>query len=101
MVEVRWSPRAAQELEDACAYIALDSEPAAERFARLVVDVTRRLAAFPRSGRIVPEFGRDDIREIMVQSYRVVYRLRSGDDVEIGSVQHGARPLDFPEGERA
>jgi len=88
MAAVRWSPRAAQDLEDACDFIARDSEAAAKR----VVEATRQLASFPRSGRIAPEFGRDDIREGIVQSYRVVYRL-VGDDVQIATIQHAARLL--------
>jgi plasmid stabilization system protein ParE len=59
--------------------------------------VTDRLSQFPRSGRIVPELGRDDIREVIVQSYRVIYRLR-GDEVEILTVHHSARRLDDPPG---
>lgn len=93
MAAVRWSPRAAQDLEDACNFIARDSEAAAERLARRVVEATRQLSNFPRSGRITPEFGRDDVREVIVQSYRVVYRL-VGDDVQIATIQHAARLLD-------
>ena len=98
MATVRWSPRAAQELVDICAAIARDSERAAEQFARRVIDATRRLESFPRSGRIVPEFGREDTREVVVQGYRVVCRLVSG-DVELSTIQHGARILDVPDGE--
>ena len=96
MALVRWSTRAAQELEETCLFLASDSIPAAERFAERVVQGTRRLGAFPRSGWIAPEFGREDIREIIVQGYRIVYRLVE-DDVEIATVQHGARPLDLPD----
>jgi plasmid stabilization system protein ParE len=30
---------------------------------------------FPRSGRVVPELSRDDVRELIVGDYRIVYRL--------------------------
>ena len=99
MAAVRWSPRAAQELEDACDFIAHDSEAAGERFAKRVIEATRRLSVFPRSGRVAPEFGRNDIREIIVQSYRVVYRLVD-DDVQIATIQHTARLLDASAFER-
>jgi toxin ParE1/3/4 len=66
MAAVRWSPRAAQDLDAACDFIAHDSESAAERLAKRVIEATRQLAGFPRSGRIAPEFGRDDIREVVV-----------------------------------
>ncbi len=94
MAEVRWSPKAVLELEDICVTIAGDSESAAQRFAERVVRATRQLTDFPRSGRMVPEFGRDDVRELIVQRYRVVYRLVEY-AAEITTVRHGARLLDI------
>jgi plasmid stabilization system protein ParE len=43
-------------------------------------------------GRGVPEIDRHDIREVIVQNYRIIYRLLP-DEVEILTVHHGARPL--------
>ena len=31
----------------------------------------------PHAGRVVPEFDRDDIREVIVGNYRIVYRVRA------------------------
>jgi hypothetical protein len=33
------------------------------------------LAKFPKSGRKVPEFDNEDMRELLVYSYRVLYRI--------------------------
>ena len=33
------------------------------------------VARLPRSGRKVPEYGRDDVREVFVGRYRIVYRI--------------------------
>ncbi len=63
----------------------------AELFARRVAQTTDRLA-FPLLKWVVPEIGRDDIREVIVQSYRVIYQLLP-DEVEILTVHHGASPL--------
>jgi plasmid stabilization system protein ParE len=51
---------------------------------------------FPQSGRLVPEIGQADIREILVQDIRIIYKV--GDDVVlILAVRHGARLLgDIP-----
>jgi plasmid stabilization system protein ParE len=54
---------------------------------------TDKLESFPRSGRIVPELGIENIREILVGSYRIIYRIRY-DDVHLLTVHHGARLLD-------
>jgi toxin ParE1/3/4 len=32
----------------------------------------------PASGRVVPEFGRPDVREVFVRTYRVVYKITRG-----------------------
>jgi len=45
---------------------------------------------FPELGRIVPEVGRAEVREILFREYRVVYRLRPR-LVEVLTVRHGRR----------
>ena len=40
-------------------------------------EATERLEAFPRSGRVVPELRREEMREIVLGDYRIVYRLDS------------------------
>jgi toxin ParE1/3/4 len=47
----------------------------------------------PRSGRETPELGKEDIREIIVGSYRVIYRIKA-EQVQILTVHHGSRILD-------
>ncbi len=37
-----------------------------------------RLADFPESGRVVPEFGLANLREIICPPFRIVYRLEAG-----------------------
>lgn len=93
MAQVRWTPQAADDLEAICLFIARDSAAMAAVFADRIFQATERLAAHPRSGRIVPEFGREDLREIILASYRIIYRLRA-DDVQLITLHHGARLLD-------
>jgi toxin ParE1/3/4 len=50
------------------------------------------LAQFPRSGRMVPEFGDENVRELIVYSYRVIYRIHEQEAV-IAAVIHGKRAL--------
>ena len=41
-------------------------------------DAVSRIEQFPASGRIVPELeGRQDLRELVVGQYRIVYRLEA------------------------
>jgi toxin ParE1/3/4 len=55
---------------------------------------TRRLSTFPMSGRVVPEFGDDNIREVFAYSYRIIYRVE-GETVTIAAVVHGKRPVEL------
>jgi len=55
-------------------------------------DASRSLRRFAKRGRIVPEENDPNIRELFIQSYRLIYRLR-GNEVEIINFIHGARDL--------
>jgi toxin ParE1/3/4 len=93
MAQVRWTPQAADDLEATCLFIARDSPQLAAAFADRVLRTTDRLAGYPRSERIVPELGIENIREVIGGSYRVIYRIRQ-DEVHLLTLHHGARLLD-------
>ena len=90
---VTWSPRALSDLEAIAAYIAADSPSYAKAVVRRVISSTRTLARFPQSGRVVPEFGRNDIRELFAYSYRIIYQVHET-GVVVAAVVHGKRVLD-------
>jgi len=48
---------------------------------------------FPEAGHLVPEFERNDIREIYVHSYRVIYQIHS-EEIRLLTIIHGARLLE-------
>ena len=50
------------------------------------------LDQFPRSGRQVPEFDDENVRELIVYSYRIICRLREN-EVTIVAIVHGRRNL--------
>ena len=60
--------------------------------ARLIRAVAR-LRDFPQSGRVVPEFDRSAVREIVERPYRIIYRLVRDDEVHILTVHHAAKRL--------
>jgi plasmid stabilization system protein ParE len=91
--KIRWSPRAASNFEDICNYIAKDSEYYASLFAKKVNAIVKTIPKFPKAGRVVPEYGDENLREKIYGNYRIVYRLK-GKFVEIVAVCHGAKPLD-------
>ena len=93
MAQVEWTIQALDELSAICQFIEKDSVHYARLFACRVFDEVNIMLTFPRSGRIVPEFGNPDIREVIVGDYRIVYRVVKEELCEILAVYHGARLL--------
>ena len=90
--QVALSPSARRDLRDIVRYISLDSPDRAVTFGQFLLSSTKRLADFPKMGRVVPEFDDASIREIVVRSYRVIYRVDDGDcRVDVARFWHGAR----------
>jgi plasmid stabilization system protein ParE len=87
-----WSQRAVQDLEAIAEYIAQDSPAYAAGVVRTIINQTKTLSLFPRSGRKVPEFDDENIRELLAYSYRVIYRIQE-EEVLIAAVIHGKRLL--------
>lgn len=88
-MKLTWSPQAVENLNQIVDLIALDKKETAHRWARMVEAKVARLSRFPLSGRVVPEVRRDEIREILVGSYRVIYKVEKG--VSILTIFHGAK----------
>jgi toxin ParE1/3/4 len=55
-----------------------------------IVERSETLDVFPEVGRIVPEIGDSEIREVFVYSYRLVYRITSV-GVDILALIHSKR----------
>lgn len=92
-MKLRWSDIAEADLDDIYDYIARDVAYYAELFVDRLVEATDKLIDHPRIGRQVPEAEqRDDIRELIVQGYRIIYQTRT-DDVQVLTVLHGSRDL--------
>jgi toxin ParE1/3/4 len=87
-----WSARARRELREIGAFIARDKPGAANRWVEVLMAAADQAAELPLSGRIVPEYGRDDLREVIRRGYRVVY-LVTDEQVEIVTVREGHRRL--------
>lgn len=91
-MKILWSPSALARVEEIGAFIAKDNRVAAERWVIGVFEATARLEDFPRSGRVVPEVGATDVREVIFGSYRVIYSV--GEQIEVLAIVHGRQLLD-------
>ena len=91
---VVWSPAALDDAEAVIAYIARDSAQYASAVARKLRDAARGLRDFPLSGRTVPELRDERVREKLVYSYRLIYRVEPA-QVTIVAIIHVRRSPDF------
>lgn len=92
MAEIRWSLTTSGDLQELEDFIARDSVLHAVNFINRIVEVAGKLRSTPQLGRVVPEFGREDLRELLFRGYRIVYLLKD-DAVTILRVVHGGRDL--------
>ena len=87
MATVRWSSRALRNLSSIRDYWSDNvSEEVAERLTTEIVEAVGRLSDFPELGRVIPELGQRDLREVLSGNYRVPYRLLDGESVYIVTV---------------
>ncbi len=92
-MRVIWTPEAQAHLDGIYQYIARDTP----FYARQTVDkLTRRseqLNRHPRSGRPILQYEDDNLRELIVYPYRLIYRLKGDDIIDVIAVFHGAQQL--------
>lgn len=89
-MRIRWSALASKHIVEIAAYIAETSPVAAARWLDTLEAKVGRLADFPRSGTPIPDFQGDNLRQIVLGRYRVVYRVEMR-SVLILTVRHTAR----------
>ncbi|MFQ5528642.1 MAG: type II toxin-antitoxin system RelE/ParE family toxin [Thermoanaerobaculia bacterium] len=90
MGRVRWTEEAARWLRDIHDYIAQDSPESARRVVREIHARGESLAAFSERGYRYEDRPDRNIRILLWGHYRIAYLVRSGGDVEILGVFHGA-----------
>jgi toxin ParE1/3/4 len=89
---VRWSRRAARDLAQIHLYLEGDDPEAADRWIGKLWERAERASKTPLAGRIVPEYGRPDVREVFLKNYRIIYRTE-GRAFIVVTVMEGHRLL--------
>ncbi len=92
-MKVLWMPLALGQIQEIAEHITRDKPQAARRWADRVFDLAAGLAAFPKQGRVVPESGREEIRELFHGHYRIIYRLDE-ETISVLTVRDGRRLFD-------
>ena len=92
MVTIEWSEIALDDLKEIHAYISKDSKMYADRYVDKLFNRVDQLESHPKSGRVVPEYSFETIRELIEGNYRIVYKIVQ-DTISILRVHHAARLL--------
>ena len=93
-MKVFWSSEARSKHREIREYIARDNREAARKWAIETFVATKKLAELPKLGRMVPEFQRENLRELIHgRHYRIVYRILNN-EIEIVTIAHTAQRIE-------
>ena len=91
-MKVYWTLNAITHLTNIYEFISLNSPTYARRMVDRITRRSEQITSHPLSGRKVPEYEADDIREIIENPYRIVYRVKQN-HIDVLAVIHGAQLL--------
>ena len=93
---ITFAASAVNDLDDIRSWYADQQVPAVgDKLLREIISQVERLGAFPESGRVVPEFGIANLREIICSPFRIIYRLDES-KVRVVRVWRSERLLKMP-----
>jgi Plasmid stabilization system protein len=91
---IEWSPTSRLDFRDLILFISEENFSVANHFRNKIINHVIQVAKYPKSGRVVPEFQDENIREIIQKPYRIVYRINKKKIlVEIVRIWHSARGI--------
>ncbi len=91
-MKVKWTNSAVDHLISIHEYISQNSEIYANNVLEKLIDRSEQLNFFPNSGRVVPEYKSDKIRELIENPYRIIYLIKEG-QIDILAVIHTAQQI--------
>ncbi|MCF6271273.1 MAG: type II toxin-antitoxin system RelE/ParE family toxin [Melioribacteraceae bacterium] len=90
---IKWSPEAVEDTELIAEYIARDSDFYARSVVTKILNTSRKISQHPYICRIVPEIKNENIRELFIYNYRLIYKINNH-TITIVAVIHGKRLLE-------
>ncbi|BCU13540.1 MULTISPECIES: type II toxin-antitoxin system RelE/ParE family toxin [Microcystis] len=95
-MKVFWTETAVNHLSAIYNYISQNSPQYAQRLVERLTRRSEQIANFPFSGRLVPEFETEQIREVIEGSYRIIYYIKP-EQIDVIAVLHAARNIENPQ----
>ena len=91
-MKVLWADAAESQLKAIHDYVAQTSPDYALRLVDRLTKRSRQIAVFPFSGRMLPEYELNEVRELIEGSYRMIYLINEEkDQIEVLAVIHTSR----------
>jgi toxin ParE1/3/4 len=91
-VRVLWTDAAIAQLDLIHNYVAQTSPEYAQRIVDQLTHRSKQIADFPFSGRMVPEYELNIVRELIEGSYRIIYLIKDEKErIEVLAVIHTSR----------
>ena len=91
-MKVYWTQTAIENLSAIYNYVAQTSPKYASRLVERITTRSEQITTFPLSGRTVPEFENQQIREVIAGSYRIIYYIKP-EQIDILAVIHGSQQI--------
>ncbi len=95
-MKIIWAPLAIDRATEIAEYIALDNPTAAQKWIDLIFQEVELFGSSPQMGRVVPEIGSKQIRELIIGNYRIIYRIDKI-SISILTIRHGKQILPVEE----
>ena len=89
---VIWAQQAVVDLRSIHDFIARDSRYYAKKVIHDIREIVDELNGLPKMGRIVPELNEEDVRELFLYSYRIIYEIKD-EVIFVLAVVHQRRNL--------
>jgi toxin ParE1/3/4 len=94
MVKIVWTELSIADLKEIFDYISCDSLRYASIVVNQIYSKVQLISSNTNIGRIVPEFNKRNIREILSgHNYRIIYKIKNSNQIDILRVYHSARLL--------
>lgn len=93
MVEINWTRQSIKDIDNIAEFISKDSEKYARIQTQRFFESVQVLSTYPKAGKLVPEIDNENIREIILGGYRIIYRIKNKTRIDILTVHHSKRLL--------
>jgi addiction module RelE/StbE family toxin len=93
--KIKWTRQAYKDLRNIYDFISVDSLRYAQVQVEKIIESTLKLTKYPLIGRKIPEFPHLPYREIIIDNYRIIYKIEKKHKIIIMTIVHGRRLLPF------